>query len=359
MHAFYVFSSLISLLLFVDALPHKRSTPIKIPLKKSITNEIVLDEVDGGLDIEYYGPITIGNQNFKVKFDTGSADLWVPSVDCVKVACYNKTRYNKDKDPTFKALNNNFYVEYASGFASGKSGQSDFSIAGLQVKGQSFGLVDELSENRKNKPYDGLMGMAYDNLSDNKQKTPITLLAEQGLIDPIFAFKLGRDADKTASELTIGGWDSMFNNKIYWTNVVTSKSKGYYYWEIPLDDSFVNGKSLGLGFQNRTVIVDTGTTIIFVPPQDAKEIYKGIHGTNGTFFFPCHNAPKVSLKFGGKTWDIDIRDLVTSVGNGYCIGNIREDPTSITQWTLGDTFLKNVYSVFDQSTNRVGFASLI
>ena len=49
---------------------------------------------------QFYGPIKIGGRDFKVIFDTGSANVWVPGKACGFLTCWPHPRYNEAKSST-------------------------------------------------------------------------------------------------------------------------------------------------------------------------------------------------------------------------------------------------------------------
>ncbi|CAG8471611.1 27592_t:CDS:2, partial [Racocetra persica] len=69
------------------------------------------------------------------------------------------------------------------------------------------------------------------------------------------------------------------------------------------------------------------------------------------------------IKINGVSWNIDNRDIVRNNDqlNGLCAGGFQSGGPS-GGWILGLTFLRNVYSIFEQSQDgygtRVGFATL-
>ena len=52
-------------------------------------------------DAQYYGPISVGGQQFQVIFDTGSSNLWVPAQNCS--SCGSHPKYEPIKSSTYKA----------------------------------------------------------------------------------------------------------------------------------------------------------------------------------------------------------------------------------------------------------------
>ncbi|KAG9292775.1 hypothetical protein G9A89_006336 [Geosiphon pyriformis] len=317
---------------------------------------------DFGNDIGYHGEVQIGGQTFSVIFDTGSADLWIPAQDCRDSACQNHKSFDPKKSKGFVTHNKDWQIQYGTGSVSGIIGIDNVQVSGTGTKNQIFGLTTSMSEDFADAPFDGILGMALSQLSNQKAKTLFTLLVEQGAVkEPIFGFYLGRKDDNTEqnSQLTLGGIDSsLISGSPKFNKVINNVG----FWEIAMDDATVNGKSLG--FRSKTAIIDTGTSLLIAPPSDASKIHKAIDGSveqQGQFFVPCDTKAVVSLTFGGVSYEISPKDLAREPisKRGLCISGIAGGTIGgDEQWLVGDTFLKNVYSVYDQKNLAVGFAPL-
>merc|ERR1712018_794611 len=107
--------------------------PILIPLKKTKltrdhgtslhrkygARDVPLNPLTNYFDAQYFGPLTIGNppQNFTVIFDTGSANLWIPSEKCdphlgTGFACLNHNRYDSEKSESWTEDGTEFKIQF-------------------------------------------------------------------------------------------------------------------------------------------------------------------------------------------------------------------------------------------------------
>ncbi|CAG8774995.1 2797_t:CDS:2 [Cetraspora pellucida] len=329
-------------------------------LKKRVTSTSNITDINN--DIGYFAAISIGGQKFNVIFDTGSADLWVPSSSCTSPACSNHPRFNQTKSTSFKFLNTPFSIKYGTGSVSGTSCIDNVVISGLTIKNQVFAITTTESDEFVNSQFDGIMGMAFDTLSTQGASTPFSNMAEQGVVtQPIFAFRFSRAVDHDEGIITLGGVDIYsFTGTINFVNLVNDTA----FWEIPMDDASVNGNSLG--FKNKRATIDTGTTLLVAPPADVTAIHDNIPGSvllqEGEYAIPCNTNAKVALKFNGVSYSIDPRDIardLVSLKRNLCLSGISAGFIGTNdQWLVGDVFLKNVYSVFDLGARSVGFAPL-
>ncbi|KAG6832820.1 hypothetical protein H0H92_009439 [Tricholoma furcatifolium] len=331
-----------------------------------------------GLDIEgddvgYLATIQIGTpaQDFLILMDSGSADFWVGSENCVSESgggCGNHTFLGTQSSSSFVDTGSPFSVTYGTGSVAGDIVTDDVSIAGLSLPNHKFGVATEESVDfsADTIPFDGLMGLAQSTLSEQQTLTPVESLAQQGLIsDAITSYKISRLADNlNDGEITFGGLDPTKFDASTLVTFDNVNTQGF--WEGAMDAITVNGADTGL--QGRTAILDTGTTLIVAPPSDAAAVHQLIPGAQdigqGSFTVPCTTNVSVALSFGGSSFSIDPRDIAftpvdASDPTGDCISGISSGEIgAATEWLVGDVFLKNAYYSTDVGNNAISLAKL-
>ncbi|MBZ3883254.1 Cathepsin D [Sciurus carolinensis] len=372
------------------------------------------------MDAQYYGEIGIGTppQCFTVVFDTGSSNLWVPSIHCklLDLACWIHHKYNSGKSSTYVKNGTSFDIHYGSGSLSGYLSQDTVSVpcssgppapGGIQVERQIFGeATKQPGVTFIAAKFDGILGMAYPCISVNNVLPVFDNLMEQKLVEKnVFSFYLNRDpSGQPGGELMLGGIDSKYykgsltylnvTRKAYWQVHMDQDPSGqpggelmlggidskYYkgsltylnvtrkaYWQVHMDQLEV-ANGLTLCKEGCEAIVDTGTSLLVGPVDEVKELQKAIGAVpliQGEYIIPCEKVsglPPVSLRLGGRDYTLSPEDYTLKVSQGgktICLSGFMGmdiPPPSGPLWILGDVFIGRYYTVFDRDSNRVGFA---
>ncbi|KAG8912670.1 Type I transmembrane sorting receptor [Tulasnella sp. 408] len=318
----------------------------------------------------YYGNLSVGTpaQVTTVDFDTGSADLIIPSSDCT--TCVGPF-YNPSISTSFTNRNSAFQTSFVDGSAaSGILATENISLGGLSVANQSFAIITGSTGNFDG-PNSGLMGLAFPSIAQTKATPWFFNLANQGsLASNVFSFYMTRQG-ADGSELCIGCIDSTkYTGQPEWFPLYAGNGTQAV-WDIISDGATYNNAVVT---QPLAAIIDSGTSAIYIPPSQAAALYANIPGAqlytdSKHYVFPCSSVAtigQVGFTFRGSSSVFNIQPSQFSLGpietgsdSEWCSGAIVSSGLEDSVATVGDAFMSSWYSIFDFGNMRVGFAQAV
>jgi saccharopepsin len=312
---------------------------------------------------QFYGPIKIGGQDFKVIFDTGSANVWVPGKACGFLTCWMHPRYDESKSSTYEKDGRKYSVQYGSGPVEGIFSKDTVTVGDVDVKGQLFAEVSKVSFGPLNiafaaGKFDGLMGLGFKNISQYNIPTPFEAMIDQKLIDePVFAFYLQEDASEQG-ELVFGGIDKSH----YTGDLVDVPLISETYWEVSLDAMKFGGDAVISSPQK--AIIDSGTSLLAGPKDAVSALAQKVGATSvlgKEYTIDCSKKSSLAnldVTLGGKTFELTPDDYILEV-SGQCLFafiGLDVPPPRGPLWIMGDIFMRKYYCVFDYGNKKMRIA---
>jgi hypothetical protein len=228
---------------------------------------------------------------FKMLFDTGSCEFWVPGVGCTKDAkyasmCRNHRTYDTRKSDSYRLrfgnsgpfeIDQKMCIQYLSGKIEGFMAKDYVCVGALCVSEQVFGMADIIDVPLlKEVVWDGIIGLAFPNTKlSNQGVVPLmdNMMQSSILSNAIFAYYIGM----SEGAVTFGGIDKKYiasqdDDKFRYA-IVTEKT----YWTIEIEDIFLqygddepvnsNLCSSSVSGERCKAIVDTGTYLVYGPQE--------------------------------------------------------------------------------------------
>ena len=360
------------------------------PGASSPTTQQLAIELNNVRDTQYVGTIGVGTppQPIRVIFDTGSANLWVTSSQCTSVTCKMHESYDATRSATYRADGEPVAIRFGTGRIAGNVARDDIAIGPIRVKAQHFGEITvEDGEVFATDCFAGIAGLAFPALAAYHHRPLFDSIVEQQLLTAaVFAFYYSKLPAQN-SALFFGGPDPAFyEGPLTWLPVVRQ-----FYWEVRLEDVFVDGEPMGFcgrGYPwsasdggGCKAVFDTGTSLIAGPSVEVAELLRrldiearcgggGGRSGNRNQSIIIHSAlPTIALKMNGMMFEIEPSDYVirspddseNSLEEGRidCRGGFMPldvPPPRGPLWILGDLFMRRFYTVFDRGAARVGLA---
>ncbi|XP_075331831.1 renin [Odontesthes bonariensis] len=323
------------------------------------------------LDAQYFGEISIGSpaQMFNVVFDTGSANLWVPSQSCspFSTACFTHNKYDASQSYTYIENGTGFSIQYASGNVRGFLSEDVVVVGGIPVV-QVFAEATSLSA----MPFifakfDGVLGMGYPDVAIDGI-TPVfdRIMSQHVLKEQVFSVYYSRDPKHSpGGELVLGGTDPNYYTGSF--NYMETRELGK--WEVTMKGVSV-GTEMMFCAEGCTAVIDTGSSYITGPASSVSMLMKtiGAQLDESGYKVSCDTVtmlPSVTFHLGGQPYSLTHEDYVlwqSQIEGDVCTVTFRGldvPPPTGPIWILGANFIARYYTEFDRHNNRIGFATAV
>ncbi|ATY59472.1 Peptidase A1 [Cordyceps militaris] len=369
----------------------------------SVESDISNLRQDGG----YFVDVTVGTpgQRFSLQLDTGSSDVWVPSSGsaacqaksdkftrpgqsdgCSKGSCMPVT---SSKSTTFTAVQDGtFQIQYVDkSSAQGTYFLDTFQIGGATINNLTMGLAEETDI-----PF-GLIGIGYRGNEASIQTVDATYpnlpiaMQTSGSIKTVAYSLWLNDLDASKGNLLFGAIDTeKYQGDLARLDLITSGSSGQVVeFNVALTSVSGHSSSGSDSFTSSsfpiTALLDSGTTLSYLPADIAKQIWQEVGAANdsslGVAVVPCSisgSGAYFSFGFGGSQGpmiNVTMDELVLdSAGVNMSNGKHKSTPActfgiqaqdssndgSVSSYLLGDSFLRSAYVVYDLENNQVAIA---
>lgn len=344
----------------------------------SVTNE----------DVSYIAPVVIGSTTYDLIVDTGCKSYGYNTSDNARIflgtILKRFTASNTwcgaqsacERSSTGTSTGGSVSVTYGSGSFSGTEYTDRVSFGGLTVTGQSIGSA---SRSTGFSGVDGIIGFGPVDLTQGTVSNANTVptftdnLLSQGLISTevlgvSFQPITGSATADTNGELTLGGVDTTkyTGTLTYYPKLASGTASPY--WGISIASFTYGSTTLA---SSATGIVDTGTTLIYIPSAAYSAFLTASGGrtdtSTGLAIYTTKPTGNFGIKFGTITYTLTPDQYLIPTAQyanfGLTTGRfyawITNGGTSGVNTIIGQKFLENYYSVFDTTNSRIGFATAV
>ncbi|CAE6495129.1 unnamed protein product [Rhizoctonia solani] len=202
---------------------------------------------------------------------------------------------------------------------------------------------------------------------------------------PVLAPIEGTNETETEDSLVTNGRNKPFciqqkeplideQEALFFSGACPNKYTGAITWAPLISKTWITEGTLNIesnaAYTGR-MMIHSEANLITGSPETVKHWWSNVPGSepcNAKFCdpadyytFPCSSPPSVSFTFGGKEFPISFADFnlgpadstgISCVGAVTGLGGAPKDA-----WVVGENFVKNIYTVFDEVNSRVGFAT--